>query len=119
MIFINPRNPKPLHEQIKESVTEQIAMGIMSPGDRLPSVREMAQTMRIAPNTIQRAYRELEAGGVIGSYPGRGSFITIHSEGIRERRKGELAARFIAIAGEMRGIGVTEDELLRLLKGGQ
>ncbi|MCL2058552.1 MAG: GntR family transcriptional regulator [Oscillospiraceae bacterium] len=118
MIFINPRNPKPLHEQIKESVLEQISLGLMSPGDRLPSVREMAQSMRIAPNTIQRAYRELETGGVINSYPGRGSFITIHSDGIRERRKGELAARFTQLIGEMRNMGVTEDEMQRLLKGG-
>ena len=118
MIFIDTRNPTPLHEQIKESVLEQIALGVLSPGDKLPSVRETAQSMRIAPNTIQRAYRELETGGVINSIPGRGSFITMHGDGLRERRKGELTAKLIHLAGELKNMGVTEDELLGLLKGG-
>ena len=118
MMFIDPRNPKPLHEQITESVMEQIALGLLSPGDKLPSVREMAQSMRIAPNTIQRAYRELEIGGVISSSPGRGSFIIIHSEGLIERRRDELTARFDQVIGELRNLGVTEDDLIIRLKGG-
>jgi len=118
MIFIDVRNPKPLHEQIKESVMEQIALGVLSQGDKLPSVRETAQSMRIAPNTIQRAYRELESGGVINSMPGRGSFIIIHGDGLRERKKEELSARFVQLIGELKSVGVTEDELLDWLKRG-
>ena len=97
---------------------EQIALGVLSPGDRLPSVREMAQSMRIAPNTIQRAYRDLESGGVISSSPGRGSFVAIHSDGLRERRKNELKARFDQLIGELRNLGVTNDELINQLEGG-
>jgi GntR family transcriptional regulator len=118
MIFIDPRNPKPLHEQIKESVLEQISLGVLTPGDRLPSVRDMAQSMRIAPNTIQRAYRDLETGGVISSYPGRGSFITIHGDGIRKRRREDLVIKFIQMINELRSLGVTDDEMTEMMKGG-
>ena len=118
MIFIDPRNPKPLHEQIKESVLEQISLGVLSPGDKLPSVREMAQSMRIAPNTIQRAYRDLETCGVINSSPGRGSFVTIHGDGLKERRKNELTARFDQLICELRSLGVTDDELKIRVEGG-
>lgn len=118
MIFVDPRNPKPLHEQIKASIMDQIVLGALSPGDRLPSVREMAQSMRIAPNTIQRAYRELESSGVISSYMGRGSFISIHGDGIRESRKEELMARLDRMVTEIKSLGVTNDEILNRIKGG-
>ena len=118
MIFIDPRNPKPLHEQIVESVMEQISLGLLSPGDKLPSVREMAQSMRIAPNTIQRAYKDLETGGAINSSQGRGSFVIIHSEGLRERRKDEMLEKFEHLINELQKLGVTKDELIIRLKGG-
>ena len=117
MILVDPRNPKPLHEQIKESVMEQILIGALSSGDRLPSVRETAQTAQIAPNTIQRAYRELENDGVISSYPGRGSYISLDRDGIRERRKAELASRLIRLIGEIKTMGTTNDEIMDLVKG--
>lgn len=119
MVFVDPRNPKPLHEQIKESIIEQITLGVLSPGDRLPSVREMSQSLRIAPNTIQRAYSELDADGVISSYPGRGSFIMSPGDAIRERRIAGLAARLVPIVAELRRLGVTEDEIIGMVsKGG-
>jgi GntR family transcriptional regulator len=116
MIFINPRNPKPLHEQIGESVMEQIMIGALSPGDKLPSIRELAQSMRIAPNTIQRAYRDLENAGIIISYPARGSFISINNDEVLERRRGELLADFIRLSGELKKLGVREDELIDKIK---
>ena len=116
MIFVDPRNPKPLHEQIKESVLEQITLGVLAPGDRLPSVRETAQSTQIAPNTIQRAYRELEAGGVISSYPGRGSFITMQSEGILERKIKETVDKFTRAASDLKKLGVAEDDLIKSVR---
>jgi len=116
MIFVDPRNPKPLHEQLKESVIEQVTLGVLNPGDKLPSVREIAQSMRIAPNTIQRAYRDLETAGVISSSPGRGSFVTMQREGVRNRRISELTARFKALLGELKTLGVTDDEIIQLVK---
>jgi GntR family transcriptional regulator len=118
MIFINHGNPKPLHEQIKDSVVEQIMLGVLSYGDRLPSVRDMALSLRIAPNTIQRAYRELETAGIITSQPGRGSFISIRSDGIQERRRQELLTNLKSLAGELKNLGVTEDEIINNIRHG-
>ncbi len=74
MISLNFRDGRPLYEQICASVRRAISTGAMQPGDKLPSVRELATSLAINPNTIQRAYRMLESEGWILSAPGKGSF---------------------------------------------
>lgn len=74
MISLNFRDGRPLYEQICASVRRAISTGAMQPGDKLPSVRELATSLAINPNTIQRAYRMLESEGWIMSAPGKGSF---------------------------------------------
>ena len=63
MIQLNYRDSKPIYEQIKQEFTRLILSGAIAPGEKLPSVRDLAGTLSINPNTIQRAYRELEADG--------------------------------------------------------
>ena len=75
MVHLDYRDAKPIYTQIVENFKAQIASGILQPGDKLPSVRELAQQMSINPNTIQRAYRELEMNGVIQTLPGKGCFV--------------------------------------------
>ena len=75
MVHLDYRDAKPIYTQIMENIQNQIAAGILQAGDKLPSVREMAQTLSINPNTIQRAYRELELSGVIQTLPGKGCFV--------------------------------------------
>ena len=75
MVHLDYRDAKPIYTQIVENFRGQIAAGILQPGDKLPSVRELAQKMSINPNTIQRAYRELEAAGHIQTLPGKGCFV--------------------------------------------
>ena len=75
MVHLDYRDAKPIYSQIMENFRAQIASGILQPGDKLPSVRELAQQMSINPNTIQRAYRELEAKGIIQTVPGKGCFV--------------------------------------------
>ena len=75
MVHLDYRDAKPIYSQIVENFRSQIAAGILQPGDKLPSVRELAQKMSINPNTIQRAYRELEAAGFIETLPGKGCFV--------------------------------------------
>lgn len=75
MVHLDYRDAKPIYSQIVENFRAQIAAGILQPGDKLPSVRELAQQMSINPNTIQRAYRELEAKGIIQTVPGKGCFV--------------------------------------------
>lgn len=81
MFSLNYRDSKPIYEQIKDQLKRLIVSGAMKKEERLPSVRELATGMSINPNTIQRAYRELEAEGYIYSIPGKGSFVNESKEG--------------------------------------
>lgn len=74
MLRINYKDPRPIYEQIKSELRRQIACGELAAGTKLPSVRELAISLTINPNTIQRAYRELETEGWIQSAAGKGSF---------------------------------------------
>ncbi len=107
---INYRDPRPIYEQIRDEVQKLILTGVIPPGERLPSVRELAQELAINPNTIQRAYRELEQGGYIDSVPGKGNFAALSPEAAAKRRR-ELAERLRQTASELRALGATEAEL--------
>ena len=76
MVMNSHRDNRPIYSQIVDSFRERIATGILQPGDKLPSVRELAADMAINPNTIQRAYRELENAGWVQTQPGKGCFVT-------------------------------------------
>ena len=75
MVQLNYRDARPIYSQITDGVREQIKAGILEKGDKLPSVRELAASLAINPNTIQRAYRELEVEGWIATVPGKGCFV--------------------------------------------
>ncbi|ALC82078.1 MULTISPECIES: GntR family transcriptional regulator [Bacillus] len=76
MIEIDPRSSTPIYEQIIQKIKELCLRGIMKPGDKLPSVREMASMIIANPNTVSKAYKELEREGVIETLRGRGTFIS-------------------------------------------
>ena len=75
MIHLDYRDGRPIYQQIIDGFQQQIRCGILLEGERMPSVRELATELTINPNTIQRAYRELEAEGWIVSIAGKGSFV--------------------------------------------
>lgn len=75
MISINYRSALPLYEQVKESFIKLIMTGAIKPDEQLPSVRELAVELAINPNTIQRAYREMESEGYIFTVSGKGCFV--------------------------------------------
>ena len=74
MISLNYRDARPIYEQIKNGLKRLIVTGALKEGDKLPSVRSLATELAINPNTIQKAYNELENEGYIYSVPGKGSF---------------------------------------------
>ena len=76
MIKIDYKNDKPLHEQISFGIKELIISGIFKTDEQLPSVRELSVQLTVNPNTVQRAYKDLEAEGIIYSLRGKGSFIS-------------------------------------------
>lgn len=99
LIALNYRDSKPIYEQIKDGFRRLIITGALETDEKLPSVRELAVSLSINPNTIQRAYRELEAEGFIYSVAGKGSFAAAVSEASKEREE-ELLKKFDQISRE-------------------
>ena len=117
LISLNYRDSKPIYEQIRIGFINMISTGALNPGEKLPSVREMATQLAINPNTIQRAYRELEAEGFIYSVAGKGSFVSERGD-IVAGRKAELRQKFDEIVSELNGCGVSADELIKRINEG-
>jgi len=115
MININFRAPTPIWEQVRDNYRALILSGALPEGYKMPSVRELASTLAINPNTIQRAYRELEAEGYTVSVPGKGSFVCAAKEAAAMRRQ-ELEQNFKALAAELKALGDDEAKLITLIK---
>ena len=90
----------------------------LPPGYRLPSVRELASSLAINPNTIQRAYRELEQEGYTVSVPGKGSFVCEGNQAARKRRQ-ELLEQFDGLTLELEQLGVSREQLIQKLREGE
>ena len=117
MIQLNYRDSRPIYEQVRDGLRRLVVSGAISPGDKLPSVRQLAASLAINPNTIQRAYEALEQEGYVYSVPGKGSFAAA-SAGADEGRKQELIERVRELLAELRYLGVSQQELLDLVREG-
>ena len=117
MININFRDPRPIYEQVRDNFRALIISGALPPDYKMPSVRELAAKLAINPNTIQRAYRELESEGYIVSVPGKGSFVSLNEEAMQRHIK-ELEDELAGLAQELKALGVGEDRLTEIIKGG-
>ena len=118
MFRIDGMSRTPVYEQIIEQVEKLITLGIMSPGDQLPSVRSVSIELSVNPNTIQKAYSELDAKGIAHSVPGRGCFIADNAEEIlRDAAKGNLS-KLTELVREMLLLGVTEKEIREAVEKG-
>ncbi len=115
MISLNYRDSRPIYEQIKDGLRKLIVTGAMAPDEKLPSVRALATQLSINPNTIQRAYNELEGEGYIYSVPGKGSFATGNVDADAARKK-ELLSKVRELLAELRYLGVSGEELLALVR---
>jgi GntR family transcriptional regulator len=115
MVHLDYRDARPIYAQIIDGFREQIATGILQPGDKLPSVRELAQNLAINPNTIQRSYRQLESEGWIVTVPGKGCFVcTVPT--IRQQEKQRLMEIFDSTVAALSHLGVSREELLQHLR---
>lgn len=111
------RSGVPVYRQLIDQVRAGMASGTLAPGDQLPTVRQLAVDLAINPNTVLRAYRELELGGMLETQQGTGTFITErkpHRDDVeRARQLNQLVGEFLARAG---AAGFTADELLKELR---
>lgn len=112
MISLNYRDARPIYEQIKDGLRRLVVTGALETGEKLPSVRSLATTLAINPNTIQRAYTELEAEGYITSLPGKGSFASMPGTNVGRERREELLLRLGEIVEELRYLGMEEQAIL-------
>ena len=108
----------PVYSQIIDQVRGGIASGLLTAGDQLPTVRQLAVDLAINPNTVVRAYRELEFGGLIETHQGTGTFISAQkmkrADAERERQLAQIVADCVSRAG---AAGFTVDELIEELRG--
>lgn len=118
MIVLDYRDSRPLYQQVKDSLRCMMLTGLLEPDEKLPSVRSLATQLAINPNTIQRAYAELEAEGYIYSVAGRGSFVSA-GDGEHLRRIAELTGRLVPLLEELKSLGYTREQLLVLWEGGE
>ena len=120
MISLNYRDQRPIYEQVKDGLRHLVVTGALQAGDKLPSVRALASSLAINPNTIQRAYESLEAEGYVYSIPGKGSFAAPRT-GVDEERRDRLLGQFDSLTAELLYLGVTRDRLIARIreKGGE
>lgn len=115
MISLNYRDSRPIYEQVKEGLIRLMSTGAVAAGEKLPSVRELAEKLAINPNTIQRAYKELEAEGYIYSVQAKGSFAA-DTEALKSARTAALIKTLKETAAQLRLLGLTEAEIIRELE---
>lgn len=116
MIHLDYRDSRPIYEQVKDGLRRLMVTGVLASGDKLPSVRAMASQLSINPNTIQRAYAELEAEGYVVSVTGKCSFV---AEGDTQNtaRRAELTGKLKPLLEELKNLGMTREELVQLWEG--
>lgn len=114
MIQLNYRDARPIYEQVKDGLRHLVVTGALQAGDKLPSVRALATSLAINPNTIQRAYESLEREGYLYTVAGKGSFASPQADVNADRRE-RLLKDFDSSAAELLFLGMTAGELARRL----
>lgn len=112
MISIDIRSRVPIYEQLIEGIKMQIINGVLEKDEQLPSVRQLAQELTINPNTIQKAYRELERDGLIYSIRGKGSFVNAVEDNIHKERIDMLKEELDKIVQELLFLGLSKEEII-------
>lgn len=116
MIQVDVRSRVPIYEQIVHSFKQMTMSGILLPDEKLPSVRELSQELTINPNTIQKAYQELERQNIIYTKRGQGSFVNPNIQAInKEEKMGELIEEIKRIIVESMYLGISKEKFLDII----
>lgn len=116
MILIDYKSRKPIYEQIIENMKQLVVSGALKRDEQIPSVRQLAQELAINPNTIQKAYAELERQGVIYSLKGRGSFVGSSLQELRSIQQNERLEELAALSKELYRLQVSQEELCAVIQ---
>ena len=120
MLTVDPDDPTPLYAQLDRSIRAAIAAGRLAPGDRLPTVRQLAVELRINANTVAKVYAELERAGVLATQRGIGTFVRDHptqpSLATRRDRERELRPLVDRLLADASAVGISLHEIVAYLK---
>ncbi|KGM94552.1 GntR family transcriptional regulator [Clostridium novyi A str. 4552] len=116
MIKIDSRNSRPIYEQIIDAIKENILKGILRPGDKLPSVREMSSMITANPNTVSRAYMELERQGVTETLRGKGTYVSSnYKPKVEEESMEKLKEDIKKIIVEAYYMGIEKEDMIEII----
>ncbi len=118
MIRLEPGSPVPIYLQIVQGIKHQVATGELNPGEQLPTVRELASTLRINPNTVARAYDQLDADQVITTQQGRGTYVREHPDHahLSYVRQEQLRTLAESTVGQALSLGYSKEEVQAALE---
>lgn len=118
VLTVDPRSGVPIYLQIIEQIKRSVALGVLLTGEQLPTVKQLAIDLTVNPNTVARAYRELEREQVIETSPGRGSFIRENGATESPRVAAEIGRDALDVAlREAKSVGLTHAEVRKLFEG--
>ncbi|MBX9974964.1 GntR family transcriptional regulator [Cytobacillus firmus] len=116
MFELDVRSRKPIYEQLVERLKELIITEVLTADEQLPSVRTLAHQLTINPNTIQKAYRELESQGYIYSIKGKGSFVSPATPNLNSEKIEKVRNELSKLLSEAIYLGITKDELFKMIQ---
>ena len=116
MLHLDYSDHRPLYEQIKEKLKELIIGGILKEHDKIPSVRELALSLAINPNTIQKAYKDLENEGYIYSQKAKGSFVCPREAAADEKDMSSIEQSLVSLVKELKFLGKSKEDLITTIE---
>lgn len=116
MIQLDFSDHRPLYEQIKDKIKELIISGVLDENEKIPSVRELASSLAINPNTIQKAYKELENEGYIHSLKAKGSFVSARSDAPVSEKTKEIFGAIEPLIRELRFLGISSNRINKFIQ---
>lgn len=115
MITLDYADRRPIYEQVIEKIKDLILLGVLEPDSQLPSVRELAMELSINPNTVQRAYAELERQGIVYCIKGRGNFVAGINNLLQQHTE-EIKTQLLELIKKAKKANISEEELITLVK---
>ncbi|MBE6147012.1 MAG: GntR family transcriptional regulator [Firmicutes bacterium] len=116
MINLDYQNRTPIYEQIVVQIERYVALGLLSPKEQIPSIRELAQNLGINPNTVKKAYDQLENKQIIITISTKGTFIKDNIENVIQNKKGQLLNDILSKTKELEQLGLTKEQIINHIK---